>query len=337
MSRPCGCSRMRLGDLVAVHPGKADVDDPDVGSHASQQLESADTVGRVVYHVARELEHHPEHLARVRAVLDQQHAPAASRGVPAATAAIDVSPRQESARSRTMNAAARVLRPRSTRRSCPRAARRGGGPASARSRDRRARGRACDRPARTCRRRRAEASVRCRTRSRRRVSTASPPSARSVDADPRRPGGVYLIALVRMLVSTCSSRSASPSTHTGSVLMSICRSSRLSLVKVATARRDASAISSGCRSSRILPETTRSTSSRSLIRCEMWATWRVMTSCARAAGARPGVRQLEHAHGVADGAERVCAVRGPASPGTRPSCGCRARRGRGCCWPRAVR
>ena len=36
-----------------------------------------------------------------------------------------------------------------------------------------------------------------------------------------RPGGVYLTALVTMLVSTCSSRTASPSTQTGSVLMSM--------------------------------------------------------------------------------------------------------------------
>ena len=39
-----------------------------------------------------------------------------------------------------------------------------------------------------------------------------------------------MTALVTMLVSTCSSRTASPSTHTGSVLMSMCRSSRASPV-----------------------------------------------------------------------------------------------------------
>ena len=45
------------------------------------------------------------------------------------------------------------------------------------------------------------------------LSTASPPSARSATRI-RPPGGVYLTALVTMLVSTCSSRTASPSTHT---------------------------------------------------------------------------------------------------------------------------
>ena len=50
------------------------------------------------------------------------------------------------------------------------------------------------------------------------LSTASLPSARSATRI-RPPGGVYLTALVTMLVSTCSSRTASPSTQTGSVLI----------------------------------------------------------------------------------------------------------------------
>ncbi len=59
------------------------------------------------------------------------------------------------------------------------------------------------------------------------------------------------------------------------------------LVKVATARPTVRAISSGSRFSRILPDTTRSTSSRSLIRWVTWVTWRAMMSCARLKDAPP--------------------------------------------------
>ena len=121
------------------------------------------------------------------------------------------------------------------------------------------------------------------------LSTASPPSARSATRI-RPPAGVYFTALVRMLVSTCSSRTASPSTHTGSVLISICRSSPGVAANVATAWRTSSAMSSGCRFSRIFPETTRSTSSRSSIRREMWPTCRAITSCARRRRLRLGRR-----------------------------------------------
>ena len=46
----------------------------DVRTHGVQQFEAANAVGRVVDHVTGELEHHPQHLARVPAVLDEQHA-----------------------------------------------------------------------------------------------------------------------------------------------------------------------------------------------------------------------------------------------------------------------
>jgi hypothetical protein len=64
-----------LGNLVAVHPGKADVDNPNVRTHDLQQFQTADAVGRVIDHVPGELEHHPQHLACVLAVLYQKHPP----------------------------------------------------------------------------------------------------------------------------------------------------------------------------------------------------------------------------------------------------------------------
>ena len=100
------------------------------------------------------------------------------------------------------------------------------------------------------------------------VSTASLPSARSATRI-WPPAGVYLTALVTMLVSTCSSRTASASTHTGSVLISMLPIQPASPVNVATARRTASARSSGCRFSRIFPRrrARRRADRRSGVRC----------------------------------------------------------------------
>ena len=75
ISRPCGTSRMSLAILVAIHSREADVDDPHVRTHGVEQFKAADAVGGVVDLVTGELEHHPQRVARVVAVLDQQHSP----------------------------------------------------------------------------------------------------------------------------------------------------------------------------------------------------------------------------------------------------------------------
>ena len=141
------------------------------------------------------------------------------------------------------------------------------------------------------------------------LSTASAPSARSATRI-WPPGGVYLTALVRMFVSTCSIRTASPSIHAGSVVTSMCRSSRGSAANVSAARRTTSARSSGCRFNRIFPEFTRSMSSRSSIKCVMWSTCRAITSCARVSGLLLGVPHLEHSGGSADRSERIAQLVG---------------------------
>ena len=61
------------------------------------------------------------------------------------------------------------------------------------------------------------------------------------------------MAFVMMFTKTCSRRTASPSTHTGSARISMCRSSPAFAVTLATARCIASAMSSGWRSNRIFP------------------------------------------------------------------------------------
>ena len=61
--------------LVAVHAGKTDVDDRHVRVHDVQQFDPADAIGRVVDHVPGELEHRPQPLSCLAAVLDQKHAP----------------------------------------------------------------------------------------------------------------------------------------------------------------------------------------------------------------------------------------------------------------------
>ena len=72
------------GDLVAVHPGKTDVDDPHVRTLGVQQFQAARAVRRFVDDVSGELEHHSQHLAGVLVVLNQEHASRCRTTVPAA-------------------------------------------------------------------------------------------------------------------------------------------------------------------------------------------------------------------------------------------------------------
>ena len=112
-------------------------------------------------------------------------------------------------------------------------------------------------------------------------STASPSDGSSVMSTVP-PAGVKRSALPTRLVTTCSHRVSSTSAHTGSsIRLTRCCSVRPLVVSVPTARRTASASSSGRRARTILPEVTRATSRRSSTRWARWAFWRAMISRAR--------------------------------------------------------
>src|SRR5215471_9949030 len=102
-----------------------------------------------------------------------------------------------------------------------------------------------------------------------RISPEAPSASRVTSTRP--PGGVYLIALVRRLLTICSSRTGSPSRRQGSDPHSHTRSIRRETAAAefdATQRSTTSRTSRGARWSVTLPEATRETSSRSSTRRE---------------------------------------------------------------------
>ena len=177
---------------------------PTSGRTIVQQFEPADAIGRVVDDVPGELEHHPQHLACVAAVFDQQHAsgPRATFRQQARTLGLDVLPRRNLRQSDGERAAA----PFSLARRHDRAAVQLDEAADQRQADSEAAPRAVERPIRL------------------HVQVEDDGQQLRRDAEPgvldvehrvaavgaqRRPesgrlAAVYLTALVTMLVSTCS-------------------------------------------------------------------------------------------------------------------------------------
>jgi hypothetical protein len=211
-----------LGDAAAVDERRADGDDADIWTHRLQQLQPAFNVGRVVNQVPGRFEGHSQSLASVRAVFDQQDAPG-----PCPPFHRERDPRRDAWRGDLLHSDRKPAAASFSSAGC--------GDGAAVQLDEAADQSEAD-PETGLRMVQCAINLHIHVEDERQERRRDA-EARVLDAEDSvpvfgaqgdsicPPDGVYLTALVMMLVRTCWNRTASHTTHTGSMLIVIRRSS----------------------------------------------------------------------------------------------------------------